>query len=349
MRKPLALVTVAAAALLAGAASAPDPLAAEIQKWTKYLASSEAKGDTWEQVKGGAQPLLNRASDALHDGRRLLALQRLAAVWGNLEAAKWASTRDANDTKAEARLEAEWKRLHPALREAPAPDVSDLQPAAVRALAETAIPQARNYYDASFRYAQNTMPDSGFFYLGAAQAERKFVDFARSLSTKTSKRPPSLRPIDGELEALQHDLLEIYRPPVSIDRHGEFIGASSMLKEARELNAAGYRYGALVRYLDSSRRTGQLRAKPIARGDIVTRLRDFQSRIMNSSVDHSIAQIYLESAQSDLATPNSDGAVASSVVTYVLPHYFDAIGPAASKKTKPPADVTVTLIRWPYT
>ena len=352
MRKLTALLVIAAGAALLLRAEAPDPLAAEIQKWRTFLSSGNAKGDTWEQIKSGAEPVLTRANDALQDGRRLLAFQRLAAVWPNLIAAEWATPRSVKDGKEDARLESEWKRVGVALRDdlrAKSVDLSDIQPAAMRGYAEAAVPQVRAYYDASLEYGRSTMADSGFFYLGAAQAERKFIDLARSMSQKTTKRPPAVRAIDAELEAVEHDLLDIYRPPMSIDRHPEFIGAGAALKEARELNAAGLRYGAMVRYMEALRRTGQLRGKALNRGDAVTQLRQWQARVADRNVDHSIAQVYIESAQSDLAAPNSDVVVASSIVSYVLPHYFASLGPAPQQKPKPAPNVTVTLVRWPYT
>ncbi len=70
----------------------------------------------------------------------------------------------------------------------------------------------------------------------------------RSLLVPGKRRTPALRSVRPEIEALESDLLTLYRPPVSIDRHQEFIVANSTLKEARELDAAGLRYGALLRW-----------------------------------------------------------------------------------------------------
>ena len=60
-----------------------------------------------------------------------------------------------------------------------------------------------------------------------------------------------MRRLSDELDALEGELLSAYKPPASIDRHREFIAASSTLKEARELDAAGLSYGALLRYLQA--------------------------------------------------------------------------------------------------
>jgi hypothetical protein len=137
----------------------------------------------------------------------------------------------------------------------PRPDeLAGVQPAALRALGEAALPQLRVYYDASLEYGRNTMPDSGLFYLGSAQAQRDFVAFARTLAERSSARAPAVRALEPELDALDKEMLAAYRPPLSIDKHPQFITASSLLKEARELDAARLRYGALLRYLQAAYR-----------------------------------------------------------------------------------------------
>jgi hypothetical protein len=105
-----------------------------------------------------------------------------------------------------------------------------------------------------------------------------------------------------------------------------------------------------VRYLEAARRIGQLRSTPLPHDELTTRLRDFESRASSANTDHTIGQLYVETAQSDLATPPEGGpAIATSIVTYVLPRYFAALEPAPPAKPKPAPRVTITLVRWPYT
>ena len=61
--------------------------------------------------------------------------------------------------------------------------------------------------------------------------------FCRTLSFPAPRRAPPLRPLAGEVDALDTALLSAYRPPASIDRHSEFITASAAIKEARELDS----------------------------------------------------------------------------------------------------------------
>jgi len=164
--------------------------------------------------------------------------------------------------------------------------------------------QVRVYYDASLDYGRSTMPDSGLFYLGAAQAQREFAAFCRLIAAPAGRKGAAGARISAEIAALQRDLLSVYRPPVSIDRHPEFIAASGVLKEARELDAAGLRYGALLRYLEAARRFAPLRpATASAAGTLEKRLGRFAARLEAGGVDHSLGRLFLEAAQADMAHP----------------------------------------------
>jgi hypothetical protein len=344
------------AGVVAGAAAraATDPVAAEIARWTSFVQSHTADDELWKQVQESSQTTLAGADEALRAGRRLLALQRLAFARADLLAATYMSERPPEQRKDDAAFAAEWTRMGTVLRADLAPPRADalagLQPAALRALAEAALPQVRTFYDASLEYGRNTMPDSGLYYLGSAQAQRDFVAFARTLHEKTAAAPPPLRALAPELDALQKDLLAAYRPPASIDAHPQFIRASALLKEARELDAAGLRYGALQRYLMAAYRFAPLRAQPPAREPAATEaaLASFEARLRAPGVDHSLGRFFLEIGRSEAASP-AGAANAAAIATEVLPRYFRALEPAAPAKPAPPADLKVTLVRWPYT
>jgi hypothetical protein len=355
-----ALCLLAFAVPLARAGSAgptTDPLAVEIARWSAFLKSNTSTDEMWTQVKEAGVPALERTGKALHDGRRLLALQRLAAVRVDLAASDFLERRPPDERKDDAGFEAEWARLGKALRSdlgVPSPGALDgVRPAAVRAIGESVLPQVRVYYEASLEYGRNTMPDAGLFYLGAAQAQKEFAAFCRSLSATTPGRAPKLRSLKGEIDALQHDLLAVYRPPVSIDRHLEFIVASSTLKEARELDTAGLRHGALLRYLEAALRFAPLREAPppLDPEAIAARLRELDARLSAEAVDHSIGRLFLESAQANLedSVAGTGPAIAAAIAMEVLPRYFAALEPARPETPKPAPRATVTLVRWPYT
>ncbi|MBI3450674.1 MAG: hypothetical protein HY049_17390 [Acidobacteria bacterium] len=352
----LPLATTVPAAPAAGA-SAADPLAAEIARWDAFVASNASTDETWAQIKGAVGPVLAKADEALLDGRRLLALNRLAAAHGYLRAWQYENDPAAPLKRDAEALEAEWNRLGRELAAdiAPPPPAAlvGVAPAAVRAIAEAAIPQVRSYYTASLDYGRATSPDYGYLYLGSALAERDLVAFCRTLREPAPAKLPAIRSIRPEIDALQGEILALYKPPASLDRHPEFIAASAALKEARELDSAGLRYGALLRYLDASLRSAALRdaGAGLGKDAIEPGLREFESRAAAGGVDHTIARIYLESARGDVAhaTPEVGPKTAAAIIADVLPRYFAALDPPRVESPRPPPEVTVTLVRWPYT
>ena len=338
-----------------GAGAATDPLAAEIDRWSTFLQTNPRTDENWTQIKQVTQPLITRAREALNDGRRLLALHRLAAARTNLAAAAWVGERAEEKRNDADFLDAEWKRagktlkadlgpLHPA-------DLDNVKPAAVRALAEAALLQIRAFYEASVEYGRSTEPRFGLFYLGQAQAQRDFVSFCRKLTEPSSRRAPPVRSIAPELDVLEGEILGAYRPPASIDKHGDFIAASALLKEARELNTACFWRGALFRYLQAVQRFAPLKpgSEPLEGEAPASRLKSFESRLSSSEFDESIGRLFLESGQASAAAPGPGVLPAWPIATDVLPRYFAALEPAPAAPPRPAPRATVTLVRWPYT
>lgn len=318
-----------------------DPLTAEAERVSALLKSEPA-------LRKENEPILTRAQEDLRQGRRQLALLRLANLRANISSTRYWNGISAERRKDMASVDVEWKRMGGVLREdleSPAPGLWDGVPAAARGVGEAARAQVRGYYHASLDYAHNTMPDQGYLYLAAAEGQRELAAFSRTLSASSSLRAPALRSIRPEMEALEADMLAVYRPPLSVERHGEFIVTSSTLKEARELDAAGLRHGALLRYLQAAEMFAPLRqpASPALAADALTaRLREHEARLSAGGIDHSLGQLFLESAQADPAR-------ASIIATDVLPRYFAALEPARPEAPKPAPLATVTLVRWPYT
>jgi hypothetical protein len=330
----------------------PDPLAAEIARETAVLKSLPDSDDMLKQLHDAAGPVLARADEALRVGRRLLALQRLAPAYTNVAAAEYlralpAPARDASG------FEAEWARRGLELTGS-RPSAEGLEPAAVRALAEAAIPQVKIFYDASLEYGRSTMAEAGLYYIGSAKGQLAFVEFARALREPAAGTAPRLRSLAPEIDAFEKQVLAAYKPPASIDRHAEFIAASASLKEARELDAVGLRYGALLRLLQAALRF----APPPGPGaadsaEIAREVESARARLADGGVDHTIARIFLDAAQGDLeasaAKPGTAPALAATVVSEVLPRYFAALASAPKAAPRPDPVATITLVRWPYT
>jgi len=360
MRRAPAVVCVLVSGLALLAARArtdgvPDPLSAEMDRWAAFLRTNPSTDDSWKQLKEGAGPLLARAQAALASGRRLLALQLLLAARAQLSAAAYMQAPPASAARDDrAAFEAEWARMGGVLADRltrPAAGVLDgMRPAAVRALGEAALPQSRVFYDASLEYGRATMPEFGLHYLGSARSAGEAVDLCRSLSDAAGEAPPPLRSLRGEIEALEGELLAAYRPPLSVDRHPDFIAASSQLKEAGELDEAGLAHGALLRYLQAAQRFAPLvqAASPDA-ARLARQVHDLESRLTIGGVDHSLGRLFLERAQEALAASPPETAVAQAIAEGVLPRYLAALEPSRPGPPRAEPSFTVTLVRWPYT
>jgi hypothetical protein len=350
-------VALATAATVLVAAGADDPIAAEIARLTALVNGKTSTEETWADARQSSQPTLVRAAEALRDGRRWLALYRLSVAREPLVAASYVAERPPEESKDLAAFEAAWTRVGGELRSDLVPPTSDalagLRPAAMRAFGEAALAQVRGYYESSLEYGQNTMPKYGLYYLGSARAQRELVELLRGMPAPAAPLPsPPLRSLDAELAALEAEVLAAYRPPASIDKHREFIIASSAIKMARELDQGGLRYGALLRYLQAVLRSAPLRTEPPALnpGALRARLRELDARLAAGPFDHSLGRFFLELAEAEGASTDAQGpATAAAVVDRVFPRYFAALEPAGPAPPRPEPTVTVTLVRWPYT
>jgi hypothetical protein len=339
-------------AIRAGGAASDERLASEIARWQIFADTHPSRSEMWSDVRTNTKPGLSSAADALAKGQRALALQKLASARINLAAFDYLDSEPASMVDA-AGFEAEWKRMGKVLEAeitTPRPDaLAGIRPAVARALAEAALLQVRAYYEAGLDYGRNTMARDGLFYVGAAQAQRDFVTLAGTLLPPSPKPLPPLRFLAADLDRFEDALLAAYIPPASIEHHSDFIAASAALKEARELDAAGLRYGALYKYLQAAQRL------PVSRdgANVPDRLAAFDRRLDASEVDSSIGRLYLEIARADVAAaaPGKPANTAAAIADDVLPRYFAALEPAPRPNAapRPPAEVTVTLVRWPYT
>ena len=361
---PLGFSRTAAALLACGfavlaAVPAKDPLAAEIDRWSAYLRDNKATDENWTQIKQAVEPALARATKALQDGYRWLALLRFASARSNLAASQYVQSRPEAERTDIAAFEREWARMGKVLAADLKPvspgALDSVRPAAVRAIAEASVPQVRSFYEASADYARATMPQYGLFYVGNAAAYRDFVAFCRALSEPSGKKLPPLRSLEPDLDALETEILADYKPPAAIDKHSDFIGTSATLKEARELEGAGLRYGSLLRYLQAAQRLGMIRATAGAPADpaaLASAVSDFGARLAANGGDDSIGRVFLQQAQADLADPVGAAGphgIASATVKEVFPRYLAALKPAPAAPRNEQPKVTVTLVRWPYT
>jgi hypothetical protein len=336
------------------AAAVDDPIVADVARWKRFLADDTVTVGMVSQVKRSAASALRSADEALAKGHRAVALLRLGNVRASLEPALYPATR-ANVTFEE--VDAERARL--ARRFDPAALEPLTRPTGTSALglalAQASAMQARETYDASPAYGQATEPLFGMYYLAQGVSYLDYAAFAARAGAplrSSGGRAPKLRSLGPEIRALRGEMLAAYKPPLSIDRHPEYIGASSATKEALEYDAAGLREAALLRYLQAALRFAPLRAAgaPLEAAALAARMEAARKRLAERGVDHSIGALFLEFAASDADTASAGRAgIASAIVEDVLPRYFAALGPAPAAVASGRPEVTVTLVRWPYT
>ncbi|MBK7642942.1 MAG: hypothetical protein IPJ19_07810 [Planctomycetes bacterium] len=344
---------VAFALLAAGFAPAPDRLAEEVQRCVALAADKQTSEEFSSSVRSSSVAPLQQVEADLAAGRRFAALHRFASLRINLEGVRYVDGLAA-DKRDEEAFEAEWKSVGERLARhgSRAAQLRGIANAALRAEAEATLPQAGILREASLEYARSTEPKFGLFYLGSALAADDFVDLCASLDVHSDKRPPSLRSVRAEIDALQQELLAAYKPPLSVERHSAFIGASSALKEARALDAQGRPYGALLRMLTAAARCEMLLdSSPAPTTEGLAYLIDSNAtRIEAGDVDHSIAQVFLELARAEVAAaPGTSPPIAVAIAKRSLPLYFRALRPAEPTAEPARAEVDLTLVRWPFT
>jgi hypothetical protein len=161
-----------------------------------------------------------------------------------------------------------------------------------------------------------------------------------------------------ELHALQEKTNAAFQPPRSIDLHTRFIALNSSLKLAGELDASKLYAGALYEYLEAVRHYGMFEAvAPDAakQSELKKAVSDAETRFSASSNDESLAQLFLQRAESQ--TAHEDGSAPSAdewrsaqvILERVLPAYLAAQKPASPLQQASGKTVDITLVRWPYT
>jgi hypothetical protein len=339
------------------ASVASDPIARAIADFASAFAGETSTDSLWTDAKGAIETNLKDAQSAIAAGRRWFALERLSQARQSFVATHFA-LQHPDERKDLAAFEREWTRFGARLGSAaPTPaSLETVRPAALRALAEVALPQVRMNYDAGLEYGRNTQPEYGLYYVGVADAQQQFVALARTLTSPSTdgRQIPPLRSMATEIAVVQRDLLALYQPPASVDRHGEFIVASSALKEARQYDALGLRHAALLRFLQGAQRTAMLHVPPNGEpAAVANQMKALRVRLEGGSADHSIGLLMLERAEAAFDTGTSVGKqTAEAIVIEVMPRYFAAMAPAppssnAGMSARPA--VTVTLVRWPFT
>ncbi len=361
--RPLAIaalaVTLCAAGVTVTRAAAGGLAESVSREATRLLAAPHAEGED-AGARNEAERLLREAQRDADAGRTFLALEDLARGRGLLLAMAAgaqhpAAARDLGS------FESLWTETAPRLEAAQRSAVAHTwrdEPAAVRALTESALGKTLPLLEASRAYARVTSPGAGVFYLGQAQAGLDLATFCFDLPTPRSGDAAPRRSLLPEITALQSQTDALFQPPRSIDRHPDFIRLNATLKLAGELDAARLYGGAAYQLLDATQQLAVLEAPAAAAGAAAAsdaagdKLAGWRKRLTGERRDTSLGQLFLERAESWLSGPHGTGPdIGSAVADRVLPAYMALLDAAGSipQKAENAASVTVTLVRWPYT
>jgi hypothetical protein len=186
------------------------------------------------------------------------------------------------------------------------------------------------------------------YYLGESRALAAFADFARTLPWTRSGAPASIRAVGSDIDAFDAEVTNAYER-MTPTQHPTYIVVSVLLKRARALNDAGDHAGALFEYLLARLRFAPLRGAGDTSIDGAA-LTAAAGRL-TPDMDHSIARVFVEMAEAGLASQDSTlRRNAAAIVADVLPAYHAALRPETrSTATAVDPDVTITLVRWPFT
>ena len=292
-----------------------------------------------------AAPLarLDRAKKALDAGRTYLAAYLTEGPWEG--ARNFALVKSsAGITTTDAFLKT-WTTMGEP-KPTPAPAGKTL-PAFVEAIAAVAEARGPITYHASRPYAEDGGMFGGLYYLADSHSVMQFAAVIRAFDWPSAGQRPAFRSITGEINAFDMDMTTAYETMEKAN-HPTYIQASAALKQARTLNDRGQFTGALFEYLLSRYLFAPLRGTQPAGDPSVERVNAARAELA-AGTDHSIAEMFLQLADEQFALGGDARRNTASVLDDVIPAYRLAIAPPTATTTAANAQVTITLVRWPFT
>lgn len=304
------------------AASPLEPqLTYELDRLDALLRSVNPKAAPQAMIEGN-RTLLARARTA---SSPLLKVYRLRDVYVGIETLRYAidhKSAESNLARVQALANAETGAITRPLSRMDAPALQ-------LALRQIVANRAEKLLRASVPYGKASGPANGLFYVGEAQGNRKFREFLETLSFGGgAEERPNVEAIRVALVKLDTSALAAFEQ----DPAGRSAaGLSARLKEARELAERGSLEGAALTLLEAQLDISR-RGAPPAKASVT-------SRAIRSD---SIASMFAAAAREDA------GDTSRIITNEVQPLYASLFASTPAMK-KLPKNVTVTLVRWPYT
>ena len=345
-------------------ASAQDPnpqIKAEIERLQRSLNGNPVSDPDFASVNSMVDDALKGAVEALNSGKLYLSLEKLLQAEDLLQGVRILEEKSEAVKSGFPAFEAEWEKASKnlaALDQDARQRNWTLAPVALQALSESAQGKSIPLLEGSRGFATSTKPRDGLFYMGQAQGNAAFAKFTATVSLTRSPATFPLRSYLPELQKLQEETNAAFKPPRSIELHSRFIALNSTLKLAEELDAQRFYAGALYQYLEATRHFGMLDAPPLEatrQTALKTNLATARKKLAASSQDDSLAQLFLERAESQIAHADGSAPTADEwrsarvILDQVLPAHFAALKPASPLQQASGKTVDITLVRWPYT
>jgi hypothetical protein len=332
-----------AAALLTAASDRPPDLATG---FAAELDRARSGLETAAPADERAAPLarLERARIALAAGRFFLAAYLLEAPWEG--ANNFLFVKASADVTTAEQFVKKWTAMG---EPRPRPFTPTLRaPAIAAALAAAAEARGPTTYHASRPYAEDAGVFGGLYYLADSHSVIDFAAMVRALPWPPSASPPPFRSVATEIAALDAAMTTAYEK-MERSSHPTYISASAALKQAHTLNDRGQFGGALFEYLLARYLFAPLRG-PASSAATAERIAAARSSLP-ANVDHSVAELFLQLADEGVASASeTQRRGAAAALEDVLPAYLAAIGATAASTTAgDTAQVTITLVRWPFT
>lgn len=238
------------------------------------------------------------------------------------------------------------------------------KPAALRALGRSSGARVSGLLEGGRAFGvQAADIIDGLVYFGMAEGAADFAEWLAELPVASGGAAPPFPGLEVQLARLDGAALHAYvEPAARLEGHASFIGVSSALKLAGELMGEGLRESAALAFLEAERSfarlDGDAAGGPLSLDALARLENDLVGRIEVEGVDHSLASLHMEQARRLLLRAReAEGEEASDalgdatlLLREVVPRYFDLLvgeTPATAAATAP--EVTVTLVRWPFT
>ena len=325
---------------MASAAQAPDFPSRLTEEIARDRSTLDSLNHT-EFTKGDAANIQTALADAekhIQAKRPLIALEMLSSATPGTLGLKAAAAGWGQNGKGIEVLEADWKAAGEAMERdkkkfptrAPAG-----QPMFVRAVAELSMGQVNENYAAAVDYGKVAGIQFGAYYLGRSQGHLAFALYSSGLASGENRKPFALPDLAEKIAALDKTIVASYARPGSTQFHPQYIAANSSIKLSRELNAAGWRTGALVVLMRAVYSFGQIETKPPAVSELPALKAEadkIAAQIAADKRDQSIAEQYLQKVYVALEIGAGTEQAAEGqrhraalLLHYVLPKYFELI------------------------